>query len=275
MKGEDWEEGFSLGLMNSLVALPLLSAGVLCPLAKLKGAHEDRQDNVLKELIIMQALLGTSGRLEAIYPVLVGRPHGPDDPRYPCCGDFFQGCGGLIGELAEAASPPTSGSVARFLRKFGVAAPDRPGFGAVRGTVQELLSLQGAQLWAHPPGLPEEPVAEDDDVARRLLSDPPSPALDLRQLRMLKAELRALVPAVHEVIDRAHAKHRGKGPAPLGPPCAAAAGPAGAWEAGPVAVAQDPPSPAEMYAQSADGYSSAYGAYGFDLLSVLPRPFGA
>ena len=34
-KGEDCEEGFATGLLNSLVALPLLSAGSIGPLASL------------------------------------------------------------------------------------------------------------------------------------------------------------------------------------------------------------------------------------------------
>ena len=192
------------------MALPLLSAGVLDPLSKLRGDSNERQDNVLKELIIMQALLGTSGRLETIYPILIGKQYQTGDPGYPCSGNFFQECGPLIGKLAEGVSPPTTGSVVKFLQKFNISVPDSASFGSVKGTVQELLSLQGAQLWAHPSSLQEEDIAEDADVALKLAADPPTPALDLRQLRMLKAELRALVPAVHEVIDRAHAKHRKK-----------------------------------------------------------------
>ena len=56
VKGEDWEEGFSLGLLNSLVALPLVSQGMVEPLARLSGSMEDREDNVAKELVIMQVI---------------------------------------------------------------------------------------------------------------------------------------------------------------------------------------------------------------------------
>ena len=56
MPGENWEQGFSQGLFNSLVALPLLSTGMLVPMTKLKGSDNDRPDNVLKELLIMQSL---------------------------------------------------------------------------------------------------------------------------------------------------------------------------------------------------------------------------
>jgi len=54
VKGEDWEQGFALGLLNSLVAVPLVSKGLLEPLVELHGTEDDRQDNLLKELVIMQ-----------------------------------------------------------------------------------------------------------------------------------------------------------------------------------------------------------------------------
>ena len=90
--GEDWQHGFSHGLLNSLVALPLLSAGVLEPMTKLTGGPADRPDNVAKELQIMHALsdareAGASpGKLEAIYPILVGKPTDHGDRR---SGNFF------------------------------------------------------------------------------------------------------------------------------------------------------------------------------------------
>lgn len=93
VKGEDWEEGFSSGLLNSLVALPLMSAGMIDPMTALKGSEDDPQDNVVKELIIMQTILNADDdigkRLEAIYPVLIGRPCAPSDAQYPCTGNFF------------------------------------------------------------------------------------------------------------------------------------------------------------------------------------------
>ena len=60
-KGEDCEEGFATGLLNSLVALPLLSAGSIGPLARLPCRADDTPDNVGKEFIIMQALQACSG----------------------------------------------------------------------------------------------------------------------------------------------------------------------------------------------------------------------
>ena len=67
VKGEDWEEGFSLGLLNSLVALPLISRGVIEPLARLTGSKEDKEDNVAKELVIMQVLPVPSQLLNAAW----------------------------------------------------------------------------------------------------------------------------------------------------------------------------------------------------------------
>jgi hypothetical protein len=60
--------------------------------------------------------------------------------------------------------------------------------------VSKLLSLQGAQLWNHG-DLEPEGIPEDGDMWSTVKHEPPVPTLDLDQLRMLKAELRALVPA--------------------------------------------------------------------------------
>ena len=79
VKGEDWEAGFSTGLLNSLCFFPLLSYGSTAPLAalpedqyatrvaegwgerplgrlRLQGRESDWEDNVLKEFLIAQAI---------------------------------------------------------------------------------------------------------------------------------------------------------------------------------------------------------------------------
>ena len=75
-QGEDWEEGFANGLLNSLCFFPLLSYGSTAPLAdlspdcaaagwderpagrrRLRGSEDDAEDNVLKEFLIASALL--------------------------------------------------------------------------------------------------------------------------------------------------------------------------------------------------------------------------
>ena len=80
VEGEDWEEGFASGLLNSLCFFPLLSYGSTAPLAslpedkkrkaledgwelkpvgrnRLEGTEADAEDNVLKELLIAGILL--------------------------------------------------------------------------------------------------------------------------------------------------------------------------------------------------------------------------
>ena len=77
LQGEDWEEGFSTGLLNSLCIFPLLSYGATAPLAalpenrcaaliaegwaempvgrpRLQGRDSDWEDNLLKEFLIAQ-----------------------------------------------------------------------------------------------------------------------------------------------------------------------------------------------------------------------------
>ena len=79
-QGEDWEEGFASGLLNSLCFFPVLTYGSTAPLAelaedtlaesvaagweerplgrqRLRGSDLDPEDNVLKEFVIAVALL--------------------------------------------------------------------------------------------------------------------------------------------------------------------------------------------------------------------------
>ena len=57
-------------------------------------------------------------------------------------------------------------------------------------------------LWAkktYAGDLSPEEIVEDAEIAARLSKEPPRPPLDLAQLCALKAQLRALVPGIHEV----------------------------------------------------------------------------
>ena len=203
VKGEDWEEGFSLGLLNSLVALPLVSSGVIGPMVKfLRGEEDDRPDNVLKELIIMQALLGKAGKMEAIYPILVGNQVNSGEENYPRSKDFFIDNMSELGQLLRKPSPATTDAVIKFLEKNHIDVPDKVRNMGVKQTADAILALQGAKLWAYDK-LVAEDIDPDSPLARKLQTDPPDPPLDFKQLCMLKAELHRLVPDIHEVIDRA------------------------------------------------------------------------
>jgi serine/threonine protein kinase len=205
VKGEGWEEGFSLGLMNSLVALPLISSGVLLPLQALRGEGTDKPDNVCKELLIMQSLLGRAGKLVAIYPILVGPPSMPGHSNYPGTDDFFSANGQLVENLAEVRSPPTMDAALEFLQSRDAAASEISQGFTVKSTVKKILDIQGAKLWVHD-DLEEEPITEDSDLWRKVSADPPNPPLDMPTLQKLRAEIRALLPGIYQVIDRAHAR---------------------------------------------------------------------
>ncbi|KAJ1488146.1 hypothetical protein T484DRAFT_1784367 [Baffinella frigidus] len=223
--GEDWEIGFSRGLLNSLVALPLVSSGMLEPMKKMKGTAEDRADNVCKELQIMHALMaswrqarlslntslrGVHSNLREVFPILIGAP-GEDsakegDSRNIWSGNFFEDGSSdpiLAGELVEKVSPATTNAVVAFLESNGVPLSRASKQRTVASTVSHLLALDCAKLWEHEALEPEE-IPEDGELWNSVQRAPPSPALSLDQLRALKAELRALVPAIHEVVDRAH-----------------------------------------------------------------------
>ena len=212
--GEDWEIGFSRGLLNSLVALPLVSAGMLEPMKKMKGTAEDRSDNVLKELQIMHALMassrmvhlsqrGTPSNLREVFPVLIGAP-GEDGDIWS--GNFFEDGSSdtlLSGELVEKVSPATTNAVIAFLESNGVPLSRASKTRTVASTVSHLLARNCARLWEHQELAPED-IPQDGELWNNVQRAPPSPALSLDQLRALKAELRALVPAIHEAVDRAH-----------------------------------------------------------------------
>ena len=145
-----------------------------------------------------------AGKLKIIYPIIIGKPCNEGDPRYPCTGNFFtDGSADSINDLAAVPSPPTMTAVSNFLQKHRVAVDDEILATPVMTTVRDLMSLQGAQLWNHPTLFPEE---VPEDLWDKVCKEPPVPPLNLQQLQMIKAELRALVPGIHEVIDRAHIK---------------------------------------------------------------------
>ena len=186
VKGQDWEDGFASGLLNSLVFLPLLSYGSTAPLAqisesklqesiakgwdarpvgreRLQGLESDPEDNVLKELLIATTLLernrnmsetpkeGNKGILQEAYPILVGRQHPAGHPDFPKMGNFFQIQGGG-GQYPKQPSPATNRSVVRFLREkclFSNEALHSVERQSVATVVQSLTRLQGCQLWNH------------------------------------------------------------------------------------------------------------------------------
>ena len=101
LQGEDWEEGFANGLLNSLCIFPLLSYGATAPLAafpvdyfqpalaagwderpagraRLKGEDGDAEDNLLKELLIATTLLDLRGS-SSHQPYEEGRSDGMHD----------------------------------------------------------------------------------------------------------------------------------------------------------------------------------------------------
>jgi hypothetical protein len=184
VKGEDWEQGFALGLLNSLCFLPLLSYGFTAPLAalpeeqfinalergweeaplgrtRLAGAESDPEDNCLKELLIAIALLEqgkmstggnirTAGQLQFAYPMLVGRQEPEGHAEYPRMGSFFAVQGGG-GRFVDMPSSLTARSVSCFLRdkaKLTVEAEKLERM-SVLEIVSAMTRRQGCQLWNH------------------------------------------------------------------------------------------------------------------------------
>ena len=198
VKGQDWEEGFATGLLNSLCMFPLLSYGSTAPLAalpesqrehddliqsggeerpvgrsRLQGLESDSEDNVLKEFLIARILLqrrdaqdrlpSEKGILKLVYPILIGRqqPYGHED--YPKMGNFFQVQGGG-GKYQERQSPPTNRAVAKFLGEMAGMTQEvcqEAEKATIKSTIDGLTKIQGCQLYDHPPDLPGEELSKE------------------------------------------------------------------------------------------------------------------
>ena len=199
VEGADWDEDINRGLLHSTIYCPILSYGATAPmaqfaetasaqliamgwekaplgLARLRGAEQDREDALLKEMLIASALLerssesgallgGERGQLRAAFPVFAWRQQPPGHPAYPRMGNYFdvQGGGGIFSTLP---SPSNSQAAARFLR-------DRAGLPveavkrvedserSVASVVAGLSRLQGCRLWNHAGDLAEAALTKE------------------------------------------------------------------------------------------------------------------
>jgi serine/threonine protein kinase len=187
--GENWEDGFGTGLLNSLCFLPLLSYGSTAPLAalpkdagsavahgweskpvgrkRLEGNEFDPEDNFLKELLIAVALLDLKsstdmmygpedsmelGQLEVMYPILIGRQQPEGHPEYPRMGNYFHLQGGG-GTFPCSPSQPTARAASSFFRQNVNLSADIASeieTLSVEAVVQAVMQVQGCQLWNHP-----------------------------------------------------------------------------------------------------------------------------
>ena len=201
VKGEAWEEGFAMGLLNSLCFFPLLSYGSTAPLAslpgdvqerkdkinkgweekpggrqRLQGTDSDSEDNVLKEFLIAGALLERTlvdcknehekGRLQLAYPILVGRQQPIGHKDYPRMGNYFHVQAGG-GRFPMATSPKTNKAVATFLRQhagFPEAAVKNAEERTVHEAVTNLTKLQGCQMWEHADDLQEVVLSKEQEA---------------------------------------------------------------------------------------------------------------
>ena len=128
---------------------------------------------------------------------------------YPRSGNFFNDCVQLIAALPDVVSPPTAAAAVNSLSACGVHSADALCARTVRATVREVLTRQGAELWASGATEPEE-ILPDSDILLRATTEPTEPALDTVQLGMVKAQLRTLIPAIHAVVDRAQSRAAGR-----------------------------------------------------------------
>jgi serine/threonine protein kinase len=201
VKGENWEDGFIQGILNSLCMFPLMSYGSTAPLAELPeerlsqllalgweanpvgrkrlfGKDSDDEDNILKEWLIAVSLLERRveldstkvakndkerGVLQSAYPILVGRQHPQGHTNYPRMGNYFHVHGGG-GRFSQQPSGATNQAAARALRDKAHLPKEHVQRAEARGVasvVQSLTALQGCQLWNHPRDLAEAGLSDN------------------------------------------------------------------------------------------------------------------
>jgi hypothetical protein len=88
------------------------------------------------------------GVLQAVFPILVGRPHPPGHPEYPGMGSFFAVQGGG-GHYAERPSAPSNAAAVKCLReRAGLTAAEAAGLEGrgVAAVVRGLTDVQGCKV---------------------------------------------------------------------------------------------------------------------------------
>jgi len=143
--GEKWEEGFMDGLIDSVVAVPLLSCDLLRTLA---GLQPDAQDNVLIEHSFCLELF-ERGELKGIVPLLIGSL-GPSTYN-----NFFIARveAGSECTVPDVVLPSVNGLLKKHMRRKGKGIPmSKAGTTATaREIVGELLEFQGVPLRGEAP----------------------------------------------------------------------------------------------------------------------------
>jgi serine/threonine protein kinase len=181
--GQHWT-GQNLGLLNSLVALPILSTEVLENLKKLKGTEDDQCSNFLDEIVLMLSLQQNSiGRLKNIFPVAIDMTSS----------DIEQ-------HLVPRTSPPTSKAVMNFLKQSSIELPDSNYIHkSVRESMAEVLKIQGAKLWNQNPGK-EKVMCEELGEELKPFMAPQGPFTQM-EIEDLMLKIKSIVGDIHSVLD--------------------------------------------------------------------------
>jgi hypothetical protein len=214
-QGVNWDQDIADGLLHSTCYFPILSYGATAPLAscaegtspniamgweeaplgltRLDGAEHDREDALLKEMLIAGALLERSsesvtpvllaegrlgsqmclgsvsllaeelGRLCSVYPVFAGRQHPLGHPDYPRMGSYLDVQSGCW-RFPVLPSPSSNRAAANFLRDragLSVDAVRQVEGRSVASIVSSLAQVQGCSLWNHMGDLAEAKLTKE------------------------------------------------------------------------------------------------------------------
>jgi len=149
--GQDWEEGFMEGLVNSHIFVPLVTQGYIEPLEgeasdprgpltkriRLKGTEDDTKDHCLQEILTAKALLQNrcpESKLRAILPIYVGPIY-----RNGEADQLFHKIRGTSA-FPDKVSPTTTNKVVEYLRSYlGLECQEQAEAWTLRSVMNELL----------------------------------------------------------------------------------------------------------------------------------------
>jgi hypothetical protein len=144
---EQWK-GLSQGLLNSLVAVPILSYSMIKSLEQLKGNEEDYFNRTLHEVALMQILREIpSCYLKRIYPLQSEVILSPDNSKSAFSPEHIKS---TVQDLVPRPSPPIVRSVERFMRANSIACSQHlVTHKSVKDSISDFLQMQGAHPWQY------------------------------------------------------------------------------------------------------------------------------
>jgi hypothetical protein len=169
-KGEAFDSAFAKALINSTVAIPLMSASALQGLTKQDGTW---CDNVLLEWMIAAECMKANGvhtLVKKCYPILIGNITDSTVDTDVVIGDFF--ASGMLNQMPTCIPTETIKKAKRLLLENNMTPSPALDTYTVASFINEFKSLLGYKVECKARQLPSKIAADAHDmVARHLVED--------------------------------------------------------------------------------------------------------